>query len=457
MRSSHLPFKISTVIVVSIILLFSSQNVFAQSGWIEITPSSSTAELKNIFIFDSNKVAIETNSNYFLFSWNGGMNWSKKFIPRDTNLTLVGYCIADSQTVYGWTKWGFHNEPSSLYRSSDFGDSWIKVWSAGDQYNINIDTAKFFNSSIGYLTLFSGSAYLTTYKSYLTNDGGNTWNLRDSSYEYYVTNFGHGSETIGIYNYFNERIIYGDYRHWYSAYFGGGGFNYYHAVVTTDGYLSWHSIMDNSSANFSLFKFSSPDSLTAFIASSRGLKKWSNQNFTLEDISNLPFVFIHFRDLRFGYAYLNAQGNILHLSSDSGRSWNNTITFVTSVKEIKFLNSKIGFLICEGGKIYKTTTGGGLGIALKSSEIPIDFSLSQNYPNPFNPTTKINFDLKSTAFAMLRVYDITGREVRTLVNEKLAAGSYSYDFNASELPSGVYFYQLQADGFIETKKMILLK
>nr|MBP9095726.1 T9SS type A sorting domain-containing protein [Ignavibacteria bacterium] len=65
--------------------------------------------------------------------------------------------------------------------------------------------------------------------------------------------------------------------------------------------------------------------------------------------------------------------------------------------------------------------------------------------------------LKNTAFAMLRVYDITGREVRTLVNEKLSAGSYSYDFNASELPSGVYFYQLQTDDFIETKKMILLK
>jgi len=89
--------------------------------------------------------------------------------------------------------------------------------------------------------------------------------------------------------------------------------------------------------------------------------------------------------------------------------------------------------------------------------IPERYTLSQNYPNPFNPTTKINFDLKSSAFAMLRVYDITGREVRILVNEKLSAGSYSYDFNASELPSGVYFYQLQAEGFMETKKMILLK
>ena len=86
-----------------------------------------------------------------------------------------------------------------------------------------------------------------------------------------------------------------------------------------------------------------------------------------------------------------------------------------------------------------------------------NFSLNQNYPNPFNPTTKINFDLKNNAFAMLRIYDITGREVRTLVNEKLSVGTYTYDFNASELPSGVYFYQLEADGFIETKKMILLK
>ncbi|MBN8569945.1 MAG: T9SS type A sorting domain-containing protein [Ignavibacteria bacterium] len=123
---------------------------------------------------------------------------------------------------------------------------------------------------------------------------------------------------------------------------------------------------------------------------------------------------------------------------------------------MKFLNSNIGYLI-GSDKVYKTVIGGGLGVAFNSSLIPIEISLLQNYPNPFNPTTKINFDLKSSAFAMLRVYDITGREVRTLVNEKLSAGSYSYDFNASELPSGVYFYQLQTDGFIETKKMILLK
>ncbi len=109
--------------------------------------------------------------------------------------------------------------------------------------------------------------------------------------------------------------------------------------------------------------------------------------------------------------------------------------------------------------IYKTTNGGGIISAINhiSSNIPNGFSLLQNYPNPFNPTTKINFDLKNAAFAMLRVYDITGREVRTLVYEKLSAGSYSYDFNAVELPSGVYFYQLQTDGFVETKKMILLK
>lgn len=94
---------------------------------------------------------------------------------------------------------------------------------------------------------------------------------------------------------------------------------------------------------------------------------------------------------------------------------------------------------------------------LGESSLIADYKLSQNYPNPFNPTTKINFDLKNSAFASLKVFDITGREVRTLVNEKLSAGSYSYDFNASELPSGVYFYQLKTDGFIETKKMILLK
>ncbi|MBP9096485.1 MAG: T9SS type A sorting domain-containing protein [Ignavibacteria bacterium] len=126
---------------------------------------------------------------------------------------------------------------------------------------------------------------------------------------------------------------------------------------------------------------------------------------------------------------------------------------ITAISE---LNSGKVYAVSPEGILYANFNPTNIR-HINEGVIAESYSLHQNYPNPFNPTTKINFDLKNSAFALLRVYDITGSEVRTLVNEKLSAGSYSYDFNASELPSGVYFYQLQADGFVETKKMILLK
>jgi len=88
---------------------------------------------------------------------------------------------------------------------------------------------------------------------------------------------------------------------------------------------------------------------------------------------------------------------------------------------------------------------------------PGEFSLKQNYPNPFNPTTKIKYTLASTASVMLKVFNILGKEVATLVNNEQDAGSYSVDFDASNLKSGVYFYRIEAGNFIETKKMLLLR
>ncbi len=98
-----------------------------------------------------------------------------------------------------------------------------------------------------------------------------------------------------------------------------------------------------------------------------------------------------------------------------------------------------------------------VGIAGNNNEIPSSFELKQNFPNPFNPNTSISFNLPKESAVTLEVFDITGKNVATLVNETKAAGKYSYDFNANDLSSGIYFYKLTADGFVSTKKMILNK
>ena len=117
----------------------------------------------------------------------------------------------------------------------------------------------------------------------------------------------------------------------------------------------------------------------------------------------------------------------------------------------------IGNDIITGGDFIAKISNTVLGITTEKPTIPNYFNISQNYPNPFNPTTVINYSVPRSNMVTIRVYDILGNETATLVNEEKPAGSYSINFNASRLSSGVYFYRMQAGSFVETKKLILMK
>ena len=108
---------------------------------------------------------------------------------------------------------------------------------------------------------------------------------------------------------------------------------------------------------------------------------------------------------------------------------------------------------------YKlNSTGNSIGIKKISTDTPDRYDLSQNYPNPFNPATTIQYSIPKSGFVKLVIYDILGKEVETLVNEKLTPGEYSVTFDGSKLASGIYFYQLTVDNqMVETKKMVLTK
>lgn len=92
-----------------------------------------------------------------------------------------------------------------------------------------------------------------------------------------------------------------------------------------------------------------------------------------------------------------------------------------------------------------------------STQLPTKYSLAQNYPNPFNPNTTLEFTLPENTFVTLKIFDVTGREMNTLINENMKPGSYRYNYNGLSLASGTYFYKLQTAGFTETKKMVLVK
>ena len=117
--------------------------------------------------------------------------------------------------------------------------------------------------------------------------------------------------------------------------------------------------------------------------------------------------------------------------------------------------------------VWKRSLTDLMGFNKTSSQVPERFSLYQNYPNPFNPTTKIKFEIPNVnppftkggqgGFSSLKIFDLLGREVTTLVNEKLSPGSYEVEWNADGFASGIYFYQLKTQSYTETKKMLLIK
>ena len=109
------------------------------------------------------------------------------------------------------------------------------------------------------------------------------------------------------------------------------------------------------------------------------------------------------------------------------------------------------------GYLQKYQVDKVLGVQERKDLTPSDFRLEQNYPNPFNPTTRIRFEVPKQGLVRLAVYDALGREVKLLIQEIKSAGVYETDFDAENLPSGVYFYRLNSGNFTETRKMMFVK
>jgi hypothetical protein len=134
-------------------------------------------------------------------------------------------------------------------------------------------------------------------------------------------------------------------------------------------------------------------------------------------------------------------GNVVTLHLVDGKRGDNDLTANGSIEE-------------PGGPAWKDTTA--VSVA-REPGVPAVYSLSQNYPNPFNPKTVVSYQLPAVSEVRLVVYDLLGREVAVLVNERKNAGVYDISFDGSRLSSGVYFYRLMAGGFVQTKRMLLLK
>jgi hypothetical protein len=231
---------------------------------------------------------------------------------------------------------------------------------------------------------------------------------------------------------------------------------------TSNGGSSWFSQVSGITKN--LFGVSFLDLNNGLVVGEDGtiLKTVDGgNNWTLHSSGITETLYdIDFKDLINATA-VGRLGLILR-TTDGGVNWDLRPSGTTSfLYGVSFSDINNGTAVGFNGTILRTTNGGVTFIEEEySTQSPTEFILSQNYPNPFNPSTTISWQSPVGSHQTLKVFDVLGNEVATLINEYREAGKHSVNFDASRLSSGVYFYKIQAediDSYIETKKMLLLK
>ncbi|MEO8666291.1 MAG: YCF48-related protein [Ignavibacteria bacterium] len=245
------------------------------------------------------------------------------------------------------------------------------------------------------------------------------------------------------------------------------------AVVlrTTDGGLSWQRVHKTTRTGEWCWKISFISRSTGFISIEREagfayILKTTNNGLNWSDI---PFREYDEEGIGFvneNTGWVGGWSGPTYQTTNGGANWQ-LAGWGTNMNRFRFLSDTLAYAV--GDRVYKYSRG-PVGINLVSNEIPNSIKLFQNYPNPFNPATRIKFDLSTDSDngeqqVKLIVYDVTGKNVEELINEKLLPGSYEVNFIGNSYPSGIYFYKLIVNGydsnekniFINTKRMILLK
>lgn len=273
-------------------------------------------------------------------------------------------------------------------------------------------------------------------------------------------------------------------------------------IKTTDGGKNWNSKPISADKLFGLLNFIDKDNGIiigdTFARTTDGGDTWQISD--SPPVSEATCLLMVDKET---YFVSNKYGNF-YMTKDGGKTWiNKTISWCQNscrVGGISFATNKLGYMVAKYCRIYKTTDGGetwdiqpyqlsggpdlyavsyvdslhctavgaeaivhtstgGLTDVDKDCNLsnPTAFQLGQNYPNPFNPATTIEYQIPAESKVSISIYNSIGQKIKELVNEIKQAGSYKIDFNGDGLPSGVYFYQLNAGGFNATKRLLLLK
>lgn len=326
-----------------------------------------------------------------------------------------------------------------IYRTTNGGKTWTNVFSLTGGF---IDGIKMFDATNGIAVGDPVGGKWTVLK---TTDGGATWG--------HIPN--EPQQVGGEAGWNNSVATFGSTNIWF-------GTNSSKVYRSTDGGLTWGSspvqFTNSISVNFS-------SELIGMAGSDSGMAaRTTNGGFTWTPVSLGGSGSVSgFSGT--GIDFFASEGGSVYRSSDYGAAWTSSFTgSIGSLTHLDFVasgSSLFGWAVSDGGGIT-AFSGVVSGIDSKVGSIPSEFVLSQNYPNPFNPQTKIEFEIPKASHISLKVYNSLGEEVTTLVDNVVNAGTHSVDWNGRNrfnvtVASGVYFYRLVADNFVETRKMLLVK
>jgi len=374
-----------------------------------------------------------SDMSVFLKTTNGGNDWVRIMMNLSLESQLYSLSFINENTGY------VCGRTSNIRKTTDGGQTWVSYMAATNTPNLS--AIQFLNEQTGYV----GGRY--GYRAKSTN-GGINWTALDTAYahidviHFFDVNTGiMGDANSGIYRTTN----------------GGANWSFKYQTDTLGrGYDYVNSSFINENTGY--FLGTTYNTGILIKTTNKGIDWNIVRTFT----TNMGGVFA----LTSSTVYVTGYWNYIMCSTNSGTTWSNQIFSSTPrlIYSVCFLNNNTGFACGVDGNVYRTTNG-GVRVENISTETPSKYSLSQNYPNPFNPITKIRFDIANgfpvktsgNDKVVLKVYDIMGREVQTLVNERLQPGTYEATFDGSMLNSGVYFYKLTTDGFTETKKMLMIK
>jgi len=390
----------------------------ATVAWLPQTSNTSNS-LKSLSFVNSTTGWVAGSNGIVLQTTNAGTTWSNQTTNISSNINGVFFF----NTSTGW----FVGDGGIIKTTTDGGNTWT---SQNSTTSVNLQAVQFIDANVGWVVGGNtGPGQATILK---TTNGGSTWSAQNLSYGQLVSLSMVGS-SIG----------------WAV----GNGV----ILKTTDGGVNWNYQFQPSTTLHSV-RFA--DAYTGWVVgdyynfnTTDGGTNWTQSS---PNVSILRSVYC----INNSTAWVVGDKGNIYRTTDGGSTWTGQPSGTTnSLNAVWFVDANNGWAVGDFGLIFHTSSGGTSTSVFKnqSDEMPRGFSLSQNYPNPFNPSTVISFSLPRKSFVSLKIFDVLGREVSTIVSEEMSAGSYSRQLNAANMTSGVYFYRLQAGAFTETKKLILLR